>query len=234
MTQHQIDSNILRAELRALPRGSLLVIAERVIALVSQEQLGALLGDIVQINAAPGDATPDASATVVGPSLLDEVRAFHDAAINGEFYENVETNGGCRREQSRGTDAFVAEFDRLMRRCVCASETGIEHGVDDGFGHGVRDSFELLFALLRHIDEGHNDMLFFADEGSSLDVGVIWRVVLPAYFKCLAETEAASPEDFARAVDQVITDFAGYDRGTYMDAARFVANYAQLAVMASR
>lgn len=36
-------------------------------------------------------------------------------------------------------------------------------------------------------------------------------MVLPAYFKCLAETEAASPEEFACAVDQVIADFAGSD-----------------------
>lgn len=56
MTQQQIDSNTLRAERRALARGSLLVIAERVNALLSQEQLSALLGDIVQINVAPGGA----------------------------------------------------------------------------------------------------------------------------------------------------------------------------------
>jgi hypothetical protein len=173
-------------------------------------------------------------ATVVLQSLLNDVRSFYDVAKAGEFYEHVETygRGGCG--QSRGTDAFVAEFDRLTGRCVCASEVDITHRVTGGSGHDVRDSFELLFALLRHIDEGHDELLFFADEGSSLDVGVNWRVVLPAYFKCLAETEAASPEAFARAVDQVITDFAGYDRVRHMDAARVVANDAQRATMASR
>jgi hypothetical protein len=227
MTQHKIDSNTLRAELRALPRGSLLLIAERAVGLVAEDQLGALLGDIVQTHVDPGGAGPEAPATVVVQSLLDDVRSFYDVAKAGEFYEHVETygRGGCG--QSRGTDAFVAEFDRLMRRCVYASEVDITHRVTDGFGHDVRDSFELLFALLRHIDEGHDDMLFFADEGSSLDVGVNWRVVLPAYFECLAETEAASPEEFARAVDQVITDFAGYDRVRYMDAAHKAATDAQ-------
>ena len=34
MTQHQIDFNTLRAELRALPRGGLLLIAERAIELL--------------------------------------------------------------------------------------------------------------------------------------------------------------------------------------------------------
>lgn len=233
MTQHHIDSNTLRTELRALPRGSLLLIAERAVGLVTEDQLGALLGDIVQVNVAPTDATPDASATVAGPSLLDEVRSFNDVAMAGEFYEHVETNGGGRREQSRGTDAFVAEFDRLIRRCVSAPGVGIEPGVRVSFERGVRDSFELLFALLRHIDEGQDNMLFFADEGSSLDVGVNWRVVLPAYLKCLAETETSSPAEFARAVDEVIAEFGEYDRPHYLDAARAVANDSQRIAMTS-
>jgi hypothetical protein len=234
MTQHQIDSNTLRAELRALPRGTLLLIAERAIELVSRDQLGALLGDIVPVNVDPIGARSDSPATIVGPSLLDEVGLFHEAAMNGEFYEHVEINVGGRREQSRGTDAFVAEFDRLMRRCVGAPGAGIEPGVRVNFEHGVRDCFELLFALLRHIDEGNDDVLFFSDDGSSLDVGVDWRVVLPAYFECLAETEAASPNDFARAVDGAIAEFAEHDRPRYMDAARTVANDVQRIAMMSK
>ena len=234
MTQHQIDSNTLRAELRALPRGSLLLIAERAIELVTRDQLGALLGDIVQINVDPTDARSDDSAAIVVPSLLDDVRSFHDAAMNGEFYEHVEINNTGRQEQSAGTDAFVAEFDRLMRRCVGASDVGIEPGVRDNFWHGLRNCFELLFALLRHIDEGNDDVLAFSDDGSSLDVGVNWRVVMPAYFECLAATEAASPEEFARAVGQVIAEFAEHDRARYIDAAYLAANDAQRIAMASR
>ena len=234
MTQHQIDSNTLRAELRALPRGGLLLIAERAIELVTQDQLGTLLGDIVQINVDPTDARSDDSAAIVVPSLLDDVRSFHDAAMNGEFYEHVEINNTGRQEQSAGTDAFVAEFDRLMRRCVGASDVGIEPGVRDNFWHGLRNCFELLFALLRHIDEGNDDVLAFSDDGSSLDVGVNWRVVMPAYFECLAATEAASPEEFARAVGQVIADFAGHERPRYIDAAHTAAKDAQRIAMTSR
>lgn len=83
MTLHQIDYTTLRVELRALPRGSLLLIAERVIELVSQDQLDALLGDIVQIKGNPTDARRDAPATIAGASLLADVRSFHDAAIGG-------------------------------------------------------------------------------------------------------------------------------------------------------
>ena len=234
MTQHQIDSNTLRAELRALPRGSLLLIAERAIELVTQDQLGALLADIVQINVDPTDARSDYPATITGPSLLDEVRSFHDAAMNGEFYGNVEINNKGPQEQSGGTDAFIAEFDRLIRRCVGASAMGEESGVRDNFWHGLRNCFELLFALLRYVDEGNDDVVFFADDGSARDIGVNWRLVLPAYFKCLAETEAASPEEFAHPVAQVIADFAQHDRARYMDAAYTAANDAQRIAMTSR
>ncbi len=234
MTQHQIDSNNLRAELRALPRGSLLLIAERAIELVSEDTLGALLGDIVQINVDPTAARSDDAATIVMASLLDEVRSFHDVAMEGEFYEHVEINNRARREQSAGTDAFIAEFDRLMRKCVGASKVDIESGVRDSFGHGVRACFELLFALLRHLDEGNDDVIVFSDDGSSLDVGVDWRVVLPAYFECLAETEASSPEEFARAVDEAIASFAEHERPRYMDAAHKAANDAQRIAMRSK
>ena len=107
MTQHQIDSKGLRAELRALPRGSLLLIAERAIELVSLDQLGELLADIVQINADPTDARSVDPATIVGPTLLDEVRSFHDGAMDGAYYEHVEINNTGRQEQSGGTDAFT-------------------------------------------------------------------------------------------------------------------------------
>ena len=225
MTQHQIDSNTLRAELRALPRGSLLLIAERAIELVSMDQMAALLVDIVQINVDPTDARSDDSAAIVVPSLLDEVRSFHDAAMKGDFYEHVEINNTARQEQSAGTDAFIAEFDRLVRRCIRA--------VAQEMHSEARSSFELLFGLLRHIDKGNDDMLAFSDDGSSLDVGVNWRVVLPAYFECLAETEASSPEEFARAVDEAIAEFAKHDRPHFLDAARIAANDAQRTTMVS-
>ena len=70
----------------------------------------------------------------------------------------------------------------------------------------MREAFDLLFALLRHIDACEDDVIFFADEGGSWQVGVSWKNVLPAYFRCLAET--AGPEEFAREVGAAIKDFA--------------------------
>lgn len=91
---------------------------------------------------------------------------------SGEFYEQVEINNNGRQEQSGGTDSFIAEFDRLMRKCVGATEMGIEPPARDDFGQELRDCFELLLALLRHIDEGNDDVFYFADDVSSHDVGV--------------------------------------------------------------
>ncbi|NHZ45049.1 hypothetical protein [Massilia aquatica] len=161
------------------------------------------------------------------PALEEDTRQFFNAAMAGDYYETVEINNRGRQEQSAGTDAFVAEFDRLMRKCVGATPPEMKSGVRGSSAHEVRASFDLLFALLRHIDEGNDDVLAFSEDGSSLDVGVNWRMVLPAYFECLAQTEATSPEEFTRAVDEAIAEFAEPDRARYMEAARIVANDVQ-------
>ncbi|CUI07667.1 hypothetical protein IV454_14520 [Massilia antarctica] len=211
MTEHPIDFTAVRAELRALNRSSLLIIAERAVELIPEAQLSTLLNDVVRLTARPSKS---GNAPV---SLLEEVRAFYDAAMAGNYYETVEINNRSRQEQSEGTDAFIAECHRLLHQCIRAAdrEAPSEAGV----------SFELLFGLLSHIDEGNDDVLFFANDGSSSDVGVDWRAALPAYFRCLART--SSPEEFARTVEQAIADFVICDRSWYLDVARTVANDAQ-------
>jgi hypothetical protein len=112
-------------------------------------------------------------------------------------------------------------LDRLLTNCVRAAQKGPRTA--------VREAFELLLGLLRHIDGGHDDVIFFADEGGSWKVGVDWRTALPAYFRCVAET--ASAEEFARTVDRAILDFADYERTDYLTAACRVASAAQQAAI---
>ena len=211
MPEPLIDFAAVRAELRALNRGSLLIIAERAIELMPATQLGTLLSDFVRLTARPAEA---GNATV---SLLDEVRTFYDTAKAGKYYQPIEINKRGRQGQSEGSDAFIAEFHRLLHTCIHAAEQEVPSG--------LRESFELLFELLSYIDEGNDDVLFFADDGSSLDVGVNWRNALPAYFGCLAE--ASSPEEFARTVGEAIANFVDYDQPWYLNEARNVANDAQ-------
>jgi hypothetical protein len=106
-----------------------------------------------------------------------------------------------------------------MRKCISPSATDTKPGTGQSPWREVRDCFELLFALLSHIEGGNNDVLAFSDHGSLLDVGVNWRVLLPVYFEWLAETESASPEEFASTMDAAIRKFAQHNRPPYMNAA---------------
>jgi len=214
MTGRASDLDKLRTKLRALRRGDLLIIAERAAELVPRAKLEALLGDLVQVDAFE-------STTPKQTPLLKEVQKFHAASLGGRYFESFCVDSRNFMERSVGTDAFIAEFDRLLGKCVRAADTAPRNV--------VREAFELLFGLLRHIDEAHDDVIFFADEAGSWQVGIDWRAVFPAYFRCLADTAVA--EEFARTVDQAIRDFADYERPHHLKAARKVASAAQQAAL---
>lgn len=211
MAEPLIDFTAARADLRALNRGSLLIIAERAIELMPAAQLSTLLGDFVRLTArTAGAGNPPVS-------LLDEVRAFYGAAMAGKYYEAVAINNQGRQIQSQSTDAFIAGFDRLLRECVRASDNLVDSTANVGF--------ELLFGLLRYIDEGNNDVLFFADDDGISTIGIDWRTTLPAYISSLARTSL--PDEFGYAVDATIEDFAREDRPYYLAVARNAASDAQ-------
>jgi hypothetical protein len=209
-----VDAEKLHVALRRMPRGRLLIVAERALEIVPRAKLCQFVGDMVRLEelteGKPGHA-----------SLLDEVRKFHDASLSHEYYESFHVNSKNYMEKSRGTEAFLAEFARVIGKCVRATANGPRRP--------VREPFELLFALLRCIDEDPDSVVFFADEGGSWQVGADWREVLPAYFRCLAE--GASGDEFAREVDRAITDFADYDRQHQLTAARRVASVEQEAAL---
>lgn len=106
------------------------------------------------------------------------MRTFHAAALRGRYYESVDVGSKDFVKESEGTEVFIAEFDGLLRTCVRAAEKTTRAP--------VREAFELLFGLLRHIDECRDDAIFFADEARSWQVGADWRTALHAYFRCLA------------------------------------------------
>src|SRR5512135_2978435 len=89
----------LRQALRALRRGDLLIIAERAAELVPRAKLGALLGDLVQIDAL-------AQASGAQAPLLEQVQKFHTAALAGKYYQDFSVNSRNFMERSAGTDAF--------------------------------------------------------------------------------------------------------------------------------
>jgi hypothetical protein len=214
VTRGKVDPEKLRVALRRMNRGNLLTVAERAIDLVPRAKLGALVSDMVgldQLTEGKRGAAP----------LLEEVRRFHDASLRSEYYDSFDVNSKNFMDKSEGTEAFIAEFDRLVGKCVRAAAKGPYAP--------VRDAFELLLALLRRIDEDPDSVVFFADEAGSWQVGVDWRAVLPAYFRCLAD--GTPGEDFARKVDGTISDFANHERPRHLAAARLVANAEQKAAL---
>lgn len=214
MTRRAIDLDRLRVALRQMSRGDLLVVAERAAELVPRARLRALVGDRVRLEELTG-------ASLDAPSLLNEVRKFHARALRGEYYESFDVDSKNFMRKPKGTDAFIAEFERLLRECIRAAEKILRAP--------VREVFELLFGLLRHIDECHDDVIFFADEPGSWQVGVDLRSALTAYFLCLAD--GASAEEYAREVDRTISSFADYERPRHLAAARRVANAEQRAAL---
>ena len=186
------------------------------IELVPRARLGALVAGLVQLDLLT-------EGTRGAPSLLEQVRTFHDSCLRGDYYDSFDVNSKNYMDTSEGTDAFMAEFERLIEKCIRASVKGALSP--------LREAFELLFALLRRLDRDPEGVVFFADEGGSWQVGVDWRAALSAYFRCLAD--GAPAEHFAREVDRVIADFADYDRPRHLAAARRVANAQQRLVLRS-
>lgn len=199
--------------LRRMTRAQLLVVAERALTLVPRAKLPLLLGDVL-----PPEPAPSMQAAA---PLLDRVREFHAAALRGTYYHPFRVNSQNFMERSEGTEAFGAEFDRLTRECVHAAKTVPTTA--------LREAFELLLSLCRLIDEGSDQVVFFADEAGSWQLDVDFRAMLSAYFGCLALGTPGEP--FAREVDRCITAFAEHDRARLVAAAVRVGNADQRAAV---
>lgn len=207
MPDSSVDLEKLRLELRHLDRCQLLIVAERAIEVLPNASLESVVDGMIKV---PRQAEQACAAA----SLLTETRNFYQASVRGAYFQSFDVNSKNCTEKSRGTDAFIAEFDRLTRKCVLA--------VTEGSPESAREPFEVLFSLLHRIDEDPDRIVFFADEAGSWQVPVDWRTVLPAYFQGLGRT--ANGEEFAREVDRTITEFCDYWRPQLLDAAQEVAD----------
>ena len=165
MTSRKVDLEKLRVALQRMNRDNLLLIAERAIEIVPRTKLQALVGDRVRLE---GLVEGKRGA---GP-LLDEVRKFHAAGLAGEYYESFNVNSKNFMQKSEGTETFIAEFDRLITKSIRSAPIRPQAP--------VREAFDLLFALLRRIDDDPDSVVFFSDEAGSWQVGVNWRAALPA------------------------------------------------------
>lgn len=209
----EIDRSKLRDALRTIGDEYVFYMLDEAIDLLPSNKLVNLVGQYIRLDR----LRPDPGAHATKPSLLEEVRAFDAASRAGKYYVSFNVNSKNCMETSSGTRAFIAECRRQLDRCVAQATRGASAD--------TREAFDTIFALLRHIDEGQDDVVFFADEGGSWQVGVDWKKVFPTWFRCLSRS--ANAEDFASAVVATVDAFEEHQRETYFAAARQVASAPQ-------
>ena len=190
MTNHagkmsEIDREKLRAEIRKLGTEYASYMLDDAIELLPPSKLRKIAKKYIDLER----LRPDAE-TVTEENLLAKVKAFEKASLAGEYFESFNVNSKNFTKQSTGTRAWIATYLRHLDRCVTISRIGNPME--------VRQAMDILFGLLDHIDECRVDIVFFADEAGSWQVGVDWDKVLPAWFKVLSAT--AEPEEYARRI----------------------------------
>ncbi|MEO7329241.1 MAG: hypothetical protein ABI193_11725 [Minicystis sp.] len=209
----RIDRDKLMAQLRVIGDEYVFYMLMDAIDLLSPAKLAKVVGSYIRVE----QLRPDEGAATAKRSLLEDVRVFAEASRRGDYYVSFNVNSKNHTEMSKGTRAFISECQRYFDRCVNA--------VTEGDLTETREAFELIFGLLRHIDEGCDDVVFFADEGGSWQVCVDWAKVFPAWFCCLARS--AEPEAFASAVVETVDALTHFERRTHFAAARRLGTPAQ-------
>jgi hypothetical protein len=213
----QIDRDKLRAEIRKLGNEYVFFMLDDAIELLPLAKLHRIAKKYFDLKR----LRPDAEEAT-RPSLLRDVKRFEKASLAGEYYESFGVNSKNYAQQSAGTSAWIAEYRRLLDRCVISAK--------ESNPAEVREAMDILFGLLNHIDKGHDDIIFFADEGGSWQVGVDWAKVLPVWFKVLSAT--AEPEEYAERIMALLSCHYRYSRDKMLAIARRTATTHQRKALA--
>jgi hypothetical protein len=213
----KIDRDKIRAEVRKLGNEYVFFMLDDAIELLPRAKLHKLAKKYLDLKQLRPDAEPATS-----PSLLADVKRFEKASLAGEYYESLGVNSKNYTQQSAGTSAWIAEYLRLLDRCVINAKKS--NPVE------VREAMDILFGLLNHIDKGNDDVIFFADEGGSWQVGVDWAKVLPVWFKVLSAT--AEPQEYAERITALLSCQYRYGRDKMLAIARRTATTHQRKALA--
>jgi hypothetical protein len=213
----QIDRYKLREEIRKLSHANVYLMLDDAIEFLPPAKLGKLAKKYVDLKR----LSPDTEQKQKSDSL-GEVKRFEQASLAGEFYESFGVNSKSYMELSAGTTAWMAKYLRLQGRCAAGAKTKDPSE--------VREALDRLFGLLDHIDEGHDDVIFFADEGGSWQVCVDWDKVLPVWFKVLSAT--ATPEEYARRITTMLARHCHHNRAKMLAVAQRTATAPQRKALA--
>jgi hypothetical protein len=217
MAERSIDRATIRAALRRLSNEDVYYILADVLEMLPLAKAEKLIKGYIDLSQFQPERQKPAN-------LFDEINEFRQASLRGNYYESFDVNSKNCTEISKGTRAWYFEFSRLLNLCVTAVGTGDKTE--------IRQALEICFALLHHIDEGHDDIIFFADEGGSWQAGVDWDKVLPAYFCCLSAT--APPEEYANRVMGVVDEFQHFARDRHFLKAKRISTDSQRQALRSR
>ena len=146
-------------------------------------------------------------------SLVAKVKRFEKASLAGDYYESFNVNSKNYMEKSVGTSAWIATYLRHLDYCVTSARKRDPKA--------VCQAMDILFGLLDHVDECRDDIIFFADEGGSWQVGVDWDRVLPAWFEVLSAT--AKPEEYAKRITDLLSRHYSFGRDQLLPIAHSVA-----------
>lgn len=208
MTEFEIDRAKLRAVLRKLSRETIYYMLDEAIGLLPKAKLERLARRYISAEQLRPDAPPPTRG------LLAETEAFALASRRGDYFETFNVNSKNCTQKSSGTLGWIVECNRLMDRCVLlAKRRGSQAEPSAAFG--------ILFDLLRQIDLGEIDIVFFADEAGSWQVGIDWSEVLPAWFTCFAR-QAVDDETYEHRVAEVLDWFGPGARAATLIGAREV------------
>lgn len=199
---HNIDRDKLRAAIRRLTNKNIFYLLDEALDMLPDKKLAKLAGRYLD----PQTLQPESKEKT---SLLADIKAFEKASLRGDYYESFRVNSKNYTEMSKGTRAWIAECQRLLSRCVMTAKKTNPSA--------TREALEIIFGLLRHIDECLDDVVFFADEAGSWQVGVDWKTVLPVWFTCLSATTDAV--EYAHRVIEVVDEFVKYDRDKFLAVA---------------
>jgi len=213
----EIDRDKLRAEIRRLGNEYILYMLDDTIDLLPPSKLRKIAKKYIDLKLLRPDA-----GRMAQESLLEEVKRFEKASLTGDYYESFYVNSKNFMEKSPGTSAWIAAYLRHLNRCVTDASKGDPTE--------VRKAMDILFGLLDHIDRCHDDVIFFADEGGSWQVGVDWDRVLPAWFKVLSTT--TGPAEFAGRITAVLSRHYHYGRDKMLPIARRMATPEQRKALA--
>ncbi len=204
----EIDRSKLRAAVRKLAKEHVFYMLDDAIDLLPPSKLHKIARKYLDLKR----LRPDGEKATKS-SLLADVKAFEKASLAGEYYESFNVNSKNYMEQSTATTAWIAKCSGLLDRCVTQEKKGDPAE--------VRQAFDIVFGLLDHIDEGDDDVIFFADEGGSWQVGVDCDRVLPPWFKVLSAT--ATPEEYAGRITALLEHHYNYGRDKMFAVARKTA-----------